>query len=322
VEGLLKDRLTKGKERLDEALEAIKALCEPVEPPRDSLAHIRYFCGKNTENPDHLSDTEPRRVALYKMTIALIRAYANVADEMDKAGYTEKQAEQIRVEVKHFEDLRKEIQLASGDYIDLKQFEPAMRHLIDSYIGADESRVLANFDDLSLVELLVEQGESALEKLPENFRKDREAMAETIENNLRRVIIEESPTNPMYFEKMSVLLNELIRLRKEETLEYEKYLKEIIELSGKVKKPGKTGDYPVALDTPAKRNLYDNLGRNEGLTIAMDFTIRRTKRDGWRDHKIKLKEVKYAIQEVLDQHEVTEPDATYLINIVREQKEY
>lgn len=35
VEGLLKDRLKKGRERLDEALEAIKALCEPVEPPKD-----------------------------------------------------------------------------------------------------------------------------------------------------------------------------------------------------------------------------------------------------------------------------------------------
>nr|WP_200890814.1 HsdR family type I site-specific deoxyribonuclease [Pedobacter lusitanus] len=73
IEGLLKDRLQKGKERLDEALETIKALCEAVEPPKDTLTHIRYFCGKNTENPDELKDTEPRRVALYKLTIALIR---------------------------------------------------------------------------------------------------------------------------------------------------------------------------------------------------------------------------------------------------------
>lgn len=322
VEGLLKDRLKKGKERLDEALEAIKALCEPVEPPQDSLAYIWFFCGKNKENHDELTDTEPRRVALYKMTISLIRAYANVADEMKEAGYSDSQAEQIRNDVKHFENLRKEIQLASGDYIDLKQYEPAMRHLIDSYIGADESRVLANFDDLSLVELLVEHGEAALEKLPESFRKNKEAMAETIENNLRRVIIEESPTNPMYYEKMSVLLAELIRMKKEETLEYEKYLKEIIALSGKVKNPDKTGDYPVSLDTSAKRNLYDNLDKNEDLTLDLDLKIRRTKRDGWRDHKIKLKEVRYAIQDVLNKYEVNEPDAEKLLNLVKNQKEY
>ena len=34
VQGLLKDRLQQGRERLEETREAIKALCEPVEPPR------------------------------------------------------------------------------------------------------------------------------------------------------------------------------------------------------------------------------------------------------------------------------------------------
>ena len=33
VQGLLKDRLAQGRERLEEAREAVKALCEPVEPP-------------------------------------------------------------------------------------------------------------------------------------------------------------------------------------------------------------------------------------------------------------------------------------------------
>src|SRR5260370_26688039 len=41
VEGLLKDRLQQGRERLEEAREAVKALCEPVEPPRDRAAYLR-----------------------------------------------------------------------------------------------------------------------------------------------------------------------------------------------------------------------------------------------------------------------------------------
>ena len=76
---------------------------------------------------------------------------------MIDAGYTASEIEKIKAEVKDFENLRKEIQIASGDYIDLKQYEPAMRHLIDSYLGAEESRVLSKFDDLSLVELIVEK---------------------------------------------------------------------------------------------------------------------------------------------------------------------
>jgi len=322
VEGLLKDRLKKGKERLDEALEAIKALCEPVEPPKDTLAHIRYFCGKNTENPEELKDTEPRRVSLYKLTIALIRAYANIADEMKETGYTEKETGQIKNDIKHFENLRKEIQLASGDYVDLKQYEPAMRHLIDSYIGAEESKMLANFDDLSLVELLVERGKDAINDLPIRIQGNKDAVAETIENNLRKVIIEESPTNPMYYEKMSVLLDELIKLRKEATLEYEKYLQEIISLSGKVKKPNITADYPASLNTNAKRALYDNLGNNEELANELDHKILTTKKDSWRVHKIKTREVKYAIKEVLDTFQVKEPDAAYIFELVKNQKDY
>ncbi len=322
IEGLLKNRLAKGKERLDEALESIKALCEAVEPPQGTMDNIHYFCGKNTENPDELKDTEPRRVALYKLTIALIRAYANIAGDMKEAGYSETETEQIKGDLKHFENLRKEIQLASGDYIDLKQYEPAMRHLIDSYIGAEEGRILANFDDLSLVELLVEGGKDSIKEFPKSIRDKPEAMAEAIENNLRKVIIEESPTNPMYYEKMSVLLNELIQLRKEGTSEYEKYLNGIIALSVKVKKPNTSVEYPASLNTSTKRALFDNLGKNEALANELDHKILTTKKDGWRDNIQKTKAVKYAIGGILNEFQVKEPTVECILNLVRNQRDY
>jgi type I restriction enzyme, R subunit len=323
IEGLLKNRVVKGKERLEEALEAIKALVEAVEPPKDTLAHIRYFCGKDSENPDDLKDTEERRVTLYKLTIALMRAYANVADDMKEAGYTEKQTEKIKADIKHFENLRKEIQLASGDYIDLKQYEPAMRHLIDSYIGAEESRLLANFDDMSLVELLVEKGKDALENVPLSIKSNPEAMAESIENNLRKVIIEESPANPMYYEKMSVLLDELIKMRKEATIEYEKYLNDIIALSGKVKNPKTAPDYPIGINTDVLRALFDNLDKNEDLAITLDHKIRTTKKDKWRDNIQRTKAVRNAVVEVLKNYDITDEDEIHSVfDLIRNQKAY
>lgn len=323
IEGLLKDRLQKGKERLDEALESIKALVEPVEPPKGTIEHICYFCGNNTENPDDLKDTEPRRVALYKLTIALIRAYANIADEMNEAGYTEKETEEIKTDIKHFGNLRKEIQLASGDHIELKEYEPAMRFLIDSYIGAEDSRQLAAFDDMGLVDMLVEEPEKAYKTLPESITKNPEAMAETIENNLRKVIIEETPANPMYYEKMSVLLDELIKMRKEATLEYEKYLKDIIALSKKVKKPSTTTYYPATINRNAKRALYDNLGKNEAIATELDEKIMTTKKDGWRDNIQKSKAVRNAIREALTIHGITDDNEVHRIfELVKNQSDY
>jgi type I restriction enzyme R subunit len=214
VDGLLKDRLEKGRERLEELLESVRALCEPVEPPRDTPAYIRFFCGADTSDPNILKENEPKRVALYKLVGSLVRAYADLANEMADAGYTETEAREIRAEVGHYEKVREEVKLASGDYVDMKLYEPAMRHLLDAYIRAEESETLSEFDDFTLVDLIVDRGEAAVESLPKGIRENPEAMAETIENNVRKLIIDETPVNPKYYEKMSELLDALIQARR------------------------------------------------------------------------------------------------------------
>lgn len=320
VKDLLKDRLEKGKERLDDALESIKALCEPVPHPKNTIDYIHYFCGDNLDDYDQIKEHEQRRVALYKHTVSLLRAFANIANEMPEAGYSSSEINAIKQEVKDYEHIRAEIKLASGDAIDLKAYEPAMRHLIDTYIGAEESEVISAFDDMTLIDMIVERGEDAVNALPESIRKNKDAMAETIENNIRKVIIDETPTNPKYFEKMSVLLSELVEQRKKEAEDYEKYLKKLIELTKKVKKPSTSSHYPSTLDTSAKRALYDNLDEDENLAILMDAQIKYTKKDNWRGHMLKKKEVKNAIKKVLpeDKQERLEK----IFEIVENQNEY
>src|SRR5712691_6716206 len=317
VAGLLSDRIEKARERLEEAREAIKALCEPVDPPRDTVAYIRYFCAKDTTDKNALKENEPKRVALYKLTASLIRAFANIANELSEAGYTPQEIEQIKQEVDYYEKVRTEIKLASGDYIDLKMYEPAMRHLIDTYIRAEESKKLSSFDDTTLIQLIVERGENGLKDLPQGIAGSKEAMAETIENNLRRVIIEEMPINPNYYEKMSELLDTLIEERQSRAEEYEQYLAGIIELANQVQNPTSVA-YPKLLNTRARRALYDNLGKDEQLAITLDAAIQRTKKDGWRGNKIKEREVRYAIQKVLQ----NETLVNQIFELVKNQDEY
>ena len=168
VEGLLKDRLEKGRERLEDARETIKALCEPVDPPKHIEDYIRYFCSDENANPEQIKAKEQKRVNLYKMTAALVRAYANLANEMEEAGYSANEAKKIEKEVGDYEYVRKQVKLASGDYIDLKMFEPDMRHLLDTYIHAKDSDTFETFDDIPLVQLIVDKGvDAAIERLPE-----------------------------------------------------------------------------------------------------------------------------------------------------------
>ena len=160
------------------------ALCEPVESPRDTAAYQNYFCTTESGDAELIRNNGPKRAALYKLVSALVRAYANLANEMPEACYSDTEAWDIKSEVDHFDKVRQEVMHGSGDYIDLKRYEPAMRHLLDSYIRAEESEKLSAFGDLTLVELIVKRGEEAILALPGGIRSSPEAVAETIENNV------------------------------------------------------------------------------------------------------------------------------------------
>ena len=229
-EVLLQDRLKKGKERLDHGIEALDLLCEPVEPPKGELEHIHYFCG-NTEIPSDLQEREPQRAALYKATVALVRAYANIADELEAAGYSSADIVRIKRQLDHYVNVREIIRKASGESLDLKAYEADMRHLIDTYIEADEPRKISPFDNMTLLELIVKTGiANAIATKLGALKANNSAVAETIENNVRSKIIKEQLTDPAYYEKMSALLDEIIAARKAKAIEYEEYLKRIAAL--------------------------------------------------------------------------------------------
>lgn len=336
IDILLQDRLKAGKERLDNALEELSLLCEPVLPPKGTLEHIHYFCG-NPEIQDELKSRETQRTALYKKTVSLIRSYANIVDEMEEAGYSAKEINDIKKEVDHYLKLREEIRQASGETLDLKSYEADMRHLIDTYIQADDPELISPFGDMSLLDIIVKSGiADAVNNLPKGIKGNQQAVAETIENNVRRKIIKEHLIDPAFFDEMSILLEQIIKERKANAVSYEEYLKRIAALVEKVNE-GKTDDTPDELKTHAQRAIYNNLGNDLELALKIDATIVNVKRDGWRGNRPKELEIMSAIYQTLKSHEpnsdsmtLGDPPVKYglekiverLFDIIVEQKEY
>jgi len=341
-EVLLQDRLKKGKERLDQALETLDLLCEPVKPPKGELAHIHYFCG-NTEIPADLQEREPQRAALYKGTVALVRAYANIADELEPAGYGAADMSRIKQQMDHYLNVREMIRKASGESLDLKAYEADMRHLIDTYIEADEPRKISPFDEMPLLDLIVKTGiGNAIAAQLGGLKGNKEAIAETIENNVRRSIIKEHLNDPAYYEKMSELLNEIIAARKAKAIEYEQYLKRIAELAKQVD-AGQAEDTPEPLkQSPTLRALYHNLKKTQApppaedwaaetqedyqaahdpalrLALKIDEAVRRIRPDGWRGVQAREQVIKQALYGVL--RDESEVERIFLI--VKAQREY
>ena len=286
-------------------------------------SYLRFFCATESGDIGQLKDNEPKRVDLYKLAAAFLRHYANLANEMREAGYSDAEAQEIKVEVGHYEKVREEVKLASGDYIDMKMYEPAMRHLLDTYIRAEESDELSGFDDLTLVQLIVERGEAAVDVLPEGIRRNSEAVAETIENNVRRLIIDEMAVNPKYYEKMSQLLDALILQRKQESMDYKEYLSRIFELTEEVSSPETQSSYPSSINSGALRSLYDNLDGTEDSqeerALSLDLAIRRVKKADWRGNRFKEREVRNAIKSALGDDEGL---ASTIFEIVKARSDY
>jgi len=338
---MLEDRLTKGRKRVEEALEALALHCEPVEPPRGELEFIHYFCG-NTEIPDDLKEREPLRAGLYKATATLVRAFGLICDELPLAGFSAEQAAQLKQQLKQYVDLRELVRKASGESLDLKPYEADMRHLIDMYIEAREARKVSPWDNMTLLELIVESGiAEAIKSLPDAIRKVLDAAAETTENNVRKKIIKSHLSDPAFYEKMSALLDEIIRQRKAEAIAYEEYLKRIADVARQVEKGMSDGLSPE-LDTPGKRALYNNLmlcvtdsgeqaahdthgmmgtaesAKAEATAIAVDAAVRVSRPDNWRGHAPREMVIKKAMYDIL----VDEAAVERLFLIVKEQKEY
>ena len=314
---LLKDRLKKGRERLENALEEIHLLCEPVLSPKNDQEYIRYFCG-NTEIPADLKDTEIRRTALYKAIVSVIRAFANIASELEEAGFSKAEIEDINTSVDKYVKLREVIRMASGETLDMKTYEADMRHLIDNYIQADDSKVISVFGDLSLLEIITKSGMAdAINSMPGGIKGSKQAVAETIENNVRQKIIKDHLLDPAFFNEISVLLDEIIKLRKENAIDYEEYLKRIAALVAEVN-AGKTDATPDQIKTNGQIALYNNLANDEFLTVMVHDKVMASKPDSWRGNTPRENVIKSTLYEIFKD----EAEVERIFAIIERQSEY
>lgn len=315
---LLKDRLKVGRDKLDTTIEAIALLLEHVEPPKDETAHIRYFCG-NVEIAIDLAERAPQRVLLYRQTVALLRAYANIADEMEGAGYSTADVTRIKQQIDHAVAVRATIRQASGESLDLKTYEADMRHLLDTYIRADAPRKISPFDDIGLVDLIVKSGVAdAIAAKLGALGNNRDAIAETIDNNVRSTIIKEQLTDPAYYEKMSALLQEIIVARRAKAIDYETYLARIAVLAKQVRTGHDDATHERLKQSAALRAVYNSLQKNAArftqcaqeadddtddpilnLALRIDRTIKDARPDAWRGFAPKENSIKAALLPVL-----------------------
>ncbi len=320
----VKGWLEEGRQKLEDAREALAYLCEPVPLPREVEQYLYYFCG-DAANPDALTETEALRVSFYKAVAILVRAYAAIAQDLAEAGYTDDEAEALRKQIEFYSEIRSATKKHSGEELDIKPYEADMRHLLNTYVQADPAADLGELGSMSLTELIVESGihDAIARKLNARGSLSKNAIAEAIINNVRKTIIRDQLTDPRFYEQMSKLLDDLIQQNRADAVQYQAFLRKAETLVKRLAAKEPDEDVPAALHgKPEATAIYNNLPRilasglanpaqvaepraqygDERLRLALDIdsVMRERAPAGWKGDQAREAQVLNALYPLLD----------------------
>lgn len=297
VEGLLTDRFENAKRDLDTALERVEHLCEPVAHPKTTNEFFDYFVfDQRSTEPDGEEAatirTAPLREAFYNAVKILVTRYSAIAFEMERAGYTSEEAQTIFERIKNFDNIRNAIMHRAGDIIDMKQYDQQMRNILDMYVDAKPSKVLAMLEDFSFLDLVLDGNSETAEHEAEEALGGKDGVASTMTANVRRVINRKRESNPEEYRKFSERINRLLAEYRQGVLDYKEYLKAIAELAREL--GNRTFD--PRLDTQGKQALFDNLGEDLALTLEVYQLIKVNAKQGFRTNGVKEAKLRRALE--------------------------
>jgi len=337
---VIKDWLVEGKKQLDAAREALRYLCEPVPLPREMEQYLHHFCG-DASNANALAETEPLRISFYKTVATFVRAYADLAQNLTEAGYTDAEVVALPKEVEFYSDTRAAIKKHSGEELDIKPYEADMRHLLNTYVQADPAADLGNLNSLSLTELIIETGihDAIARKLNEKGKLSKNAIAEGIINNVRKTIIRDQLTDPRFYAEMSKLLDDLIKQSRADTVAYEAFLQKAEELVKRMAQKDALAGVPAVLHgKPAATVIYNNLPdilaigtaviredhaleqeERAALALKIDQAMREKAQAGWKGDQAKESIVKTFLHDLMNKNR---QETLALFEIIKNQPGY
>jgi type I restriction enzyme R subunit len=269
-----------------------------------------------------------------------VRAYADIAQNLAEAGYSDTEAAALQKEVEFYGDTRGAIKKHSGEELDIKPYEADMRHLLNTYVQADPAHDLGHLGALPLTELIVKTGihDAIATKLNEKGTLSRNAIAEAIVNNIRKTIIREQLTDPKFYAQMSKLLQDLIKQMRDDAAAYERFLKDAEALARRLVARQPDERVPPALHgkheaTVVYRNLPTILGLAHGaaepdahggtdlvsLALEIDRVMREQAPRGWKGDPAREVQVRNALFPLLERNR---PATQALFELVKNQPGY
>ncbi|MFD0699999.1 type I restriction endonuclease subunit R [Myroides pelagicus] len=162
--------------------------------------------------------------------------------------FSEERIECFKSELSMFVKLKVSLQNRYAEVISYKEYEPRIRKLIDTYVQADDVRVITEelniFDKNEVNEAIEEYGKSPASK------------ADFIAHKMKRVISENMQKDEAFYKKFSQMLEEVITAFQQGRLQEADYLKSVLNVRDQFEN-GYVEDTPnQLLSKPEARAFY------------------------------------------------------------------
>ena len=327
IEGLIKNRFDEAKAAMENNLKSLEELISDIPLPHEDSTIITYFCDSVGEEEDKTKLF--RRESLYKMTAALTRGFLNCCERLvSHYDYTENDVNDVRLKVAEYNKIKDMVKLASNDYVDLKSYESDMRYILDTYVRADDSKLVSNLGEMTLTEVLLGEKTTTPAELFAGLPGDDAARAEIIENNLYHEIVKKMGSNRDYYGKMSEKLQEIILQRKILNLTSEEYLRQVVELARAVFRPEQSEIYPLEIrGDGARQALYDYLNKDIESAVAVDNAVKNSYEPSWKENRQKGQKIFVAVATAFISFGYSQEDAEnragdIIETVIKNRKEY
>jgi type I restriction enzyme R subunit len=251
----------------------------------------------------HLADEE-LRLQFYDRFNSFAKVLQIALSSVEFLQMQEKKVSFYKDELVFFKELRLSVRRRYAEVIDFSEYETRIRKLLDTHLQAGEAEQISGQIDLT---------DAAQRQKLMDSPDSPEAKAETIANNLKRVISERWETDPALYKRFSEMLNELIadlragRLQSVEALQAAEQAEKTILRGADTTVPTAVQHKPLAV------SFYHNIrevidGDNEhvaDIAATLESVVQKHAVIHWKTNTDILKQLEQELEDTLFDNGIT-----------------
>ena len=284
------------------ALEGYDAedLIGAVHDVREEIKKLRHFHGrvwdlfrpvknkKDMEAMEQFLADEAIRQDFYGRLRAFSRClHISLSSEKILDVFDEAQIAEMKRDWRSFSDLRKSVRIRYQEAVDVKEFEPKIKRLLDDHVTAMPAE--------TVIELIDIHDTGVLKSVIEETGISDASKADRIASATRRAIAERMDLDPAFYERFSKLLDDTIKDYREKRKSEKDYLDSVVKIGSKVARGHEEREMPAALR-----------GNDDGMAFYGIFSGVLAEASGKPVGEDETAEVALAVMDIIHEHRIVD----------------